>query len=112
MRYKKRTTEDKHLQYNTERENTVVGETEISVAETALSSLSLASALPPTLKLVKRTYASRTDCQCCLASFQSCLECTPHSQTACVCLVTSSLMTAAYYSLHSHTGFHDKLAIL
>lgn len=73
---------------------------------------SLASGLPPTLKLVQGTYASRTDCQCCLASLQSCLECSPHSQTACVCFVTSSLMTAAYYSLLPRTGFHDRLAIL
>lgn len=59
-RYEKRGTEDKHLQYNTERENRVVGETEISVAETAVLSFSLSSALPPTLKLVKGTYVSRT----------------------------------------------------
>lgn len=58
-RYKNRATEDKHLHYHIERENTVVGETEISLAETALLSLSLASALPPTLKLIKGTYASR-----------------------------------------------------
>lgn len=108
-RYKKRATEDKHLHYNTERENIMVGETEIPLAETALLSLSLASALLP-LKLVKGTYASRLPVL--LGFTPKLLGMLSSLQTACVCFVTSSLMTAAYYSLLPCTAFHDRLVIL